>query len=120
MEQTNSFLTKLTNAVETQKTSVDMQIDTSTITKNTNANGDVEEDDPDMPRDYYSTAHRIQEIVTEQSSLLVGGTLKEYQIKGLQWMVSLYNNRLNGILADEMVISVINSRVLVKPSRLYL
>ena len=97
-----------------------MQIDTSTITKNTNANGDVEEDDPDMPRDYYSTAHRIQEIVTEQSSLLVGGTLKEYQIKGLQWMVSLYNNRLNGILADEMVISVINSRVLVKPSRLYL
>jgi len=29
--------------------------------------------------------------------------LKEYQLKGLQWMVSLYNNRLNGILADEMV-----------------
>jgi ATP-dependent helicase STH1/SNF2 len=33
---------------------------------------------------------------------LVGGKLKEYQVKGLQWMVSLYNNRLNGILADEM------------------
>jgi ATP-dependent helicase STH1/SNF2 len=33
---------------------------------------------------------------------LVGGTLKEYQLKGLQWMVSLYNNHLNGILADEM------------------
>ena len=32
----------------------------------------------------------------------MGGTLKEYQIKGLQWMVSLYNNHLNGILADEM------------------
>lgn len=31
-----------------------------------------------------------------------GGTLKEYQVKGLQWMISLYNNRLNGILADEM------------------
>jgi SNF2 family DNA or RNA helicase len=28
--------------------------------------------------------------------------LKEYQIKGLQWMISLYNNNLNGILADEM------------------
>ncbi|KAG6807738.1 hypothetical protein H0H92_006520 [Tricholoma furcatifolium] len=40
--------------------------------------------------------------VTKQPSLLVGGTLKEYQLKGLQWMVSLYNNRLNGILADEM------------------
>jgi ATP-dependent helicase STH1/SNF2 len=54
--------------------------------------------------DYYNVAHRIKEEVTKQSSLLTGGQLKEYQIKGLQWMVSLYNNRLNGILADEMVI----------------
>lgn len=53
--------------------------------------------------DYYAVAHRISEKVTRQPSLLVGGTLKDYQIKGLQWMVSLYNNRLNGILADEMV-----------------
>ncbi|OAV96196.1 hypothetical protein PTTG_03431 [Puccinia triticina 1-1 BBBD Race 1] len=52
--------------------------------------------------DYYNVAHRIKEEVTKQSSLLTGGQLKEYQIKGLQWMVSLYNNRLNGILADEM------------------
>jgi ATP-dependent helicase STH1/SNF2 len=37
-----------------------------------------------------------------QPSILVGGTLKDYQLKGLQWMVSLYNNHLNGILADEM------------------
>ena len=28
--------------------------------------------------------------------------MREYQIAGLQWMVSLYNNHLNGILADEM------------------
>eukprot|EP00183_Erythrolobus_madagascarensis_P005404 CAMPEP_0185857296 /NCGR_PEP_ID=MMETSP1354-20130828/29433_1 /TAXON_ID=708628 /ORGANISM="Erythrolobus madagascarensis, Strain CCMP3276" /LENGTH=995 /DNA_ID=CAMNT_0028559563 /DNA_START=1 /DNA_END=2988 /DNA_ORIENTATION=- len=33
---------------------------------------------------------------------MVGGTLKEYQMQGLQWMVSLYNNKMNGILADEM------------------
>ncbi|TFK76642.1 hypothetical protein BDN72DRAFT_806622 [Pluteus cervinus] len=52
--------------------------------------------------DYYAVAHKIQERITRQPSILVGGTLKEYQIKGLQWMVSLYNNRLNGILADEM------------------
>lgn len=30
------------------------------------------------------------------------GKLREYQLVGLQWMVSLYKNRLNGILADEM------------------
>ncbi|CAB4381043.1 uncharacterized protein OCT59_030161 [Rhizophagus irregularis] len=51
--------------------------------------------------DYYAVAHRIQEEV-HQPIMLDGGTLKEYQLKGLQWMVSLYNNRLNGILADEM------------------
>jgi SWI/SNF-related matrix-associated actin-dependent regulator of chromatin subfamily A protein 2/4 len=47
-------------------------------------------------------AHRIRERVTEQASILVGGSLKAYQIKGLEWLVSLYNNNLNGILADEM------------------
>jgi len=55
--------------------------------------------------DYYAVAHRVSEKVTTQPSILVGGKLKDYQIKGLQWMVSLYNNRLNGILADEMVSS---------------
>jgi ATP-dependent helicase STH1/SNF2 len=53
--------------------------------------------------DYYAVSHRIQEKVTGQASMLSGGTLKDYQVKGLQWMISLYNNRLNGILADEMV-----------------
>jgi len=50
---------------------------------------------------YYETAHVKSESV-RQPSLLTGGDLKEYQLGGLQWMVSLYNNRLNGILADEM------------------
>lgn len=50
---------------------------------------------------YYETAHVKSEQV-RQPSLLVGGELKEYQLSGLQWLVSLYNNRLNGILADEM------------------
>jgi ATP-dependent helicase STH1/SNF2 len=34
--------------------------------------------------------------------MLRAGTLREYQMVGLQWMISLYNNKLNGILADEM------------------
>ncbi|GJQ73042.1 brm [Trypoxylus dichotomus] len=51
---------------------------------------------------YYSIAHTVHEIVTEQASIMVNGKLKEYQIKGLEWLVSLYNNNLNGILADEM------------------
>ncbi|XP_046992487.1 ATP-dependent helicase brm-like [Schistocerca americana] len=51
---------------------------------------------------YYSIAHTITEKVTEQATIMVNGKLKEYQIKGLEWLVSLYNNNLNGILADEM------------------
>lgn len=53
-------------------------------------------------KNYYSIAHDIRESVTEQASILVNGKLKEYQIKGLEWLVSLFNNNLNGILADEM------------------
>ena len=39
---------------------------------------------------------------TSQPKLITGGTLKDYQMDGLQWLVTLYENGLNGILADEM------------------
>ena len=51
---------------------------------------------------YYTVAHRLTEKIESQPSTLTFGQLKEYQISGLQWLVSLYNNKLNGILADEM------------------
>ncbi|CAL8093802.1 unnamed protein product [Calicophoron daubneyi] len=54
------------------------------------------------PQSYYTLAHAVREEVKEQSSILVHGRLKEYQLRGLEWLVSLYNNNLNGILADEM------------------
>ncbi|KAG0626380.1 hypothetical protein M758_2G121300 [Ceratodon purpureus] len=34
--------------------------------------------------------------------LLTGGKLKGYQLKGIKWMISLWQNGLNGILADQM------------------
>lgn len=33
---------------------------------------------------------------------ILKGTLKEHQLKGLNWLVSLYNQGINGILADDM------------------
>ena len=33
---------------------------------------------------------------------LFKGRLKEYQIKGLNWLINLYEQGINGILADEM------------------
>jgi ATP-dependent DNA helicase len=32
----------------------------------------------------------------------MAGELREYQLQGVQWMISLYQNGLNGILADQM------------------
>ena len=49
---------------------------------------------------YYGGQNSVE--VVAQPHMLRGGDLKEYQLSGLQWMVSLYNNNLNGILADEM------------------
>jgi ATP-dependent helicase STH1/SNF2 len=64
--------------------------------KNTDTEDAIEE-----AKSYYASAH-IDEEEVRQPSILVGGELKEYQLAGLQWLVSLYNNKLNGILADEM------------------
>ncbi|OEH77891.1 snf2 family N-terminal domain-containing protein [Cyclospora cayetanensis] len=47
---------------------------------------------------YYTLSHAVREEV-RQPQTLVGGTLMPYQMAGLQWMVSLYNNNLHGILA---------------------
>jgi ATP-dependent DNA helicase len=45
----------------------------------------------------------IQQLQTaKQPKLVTGGTMRKYQLEGLQWLVSLYMNGLNGILADEM------------------
>ncbi|KAG7665760.1 ISW2 [[Candida] subhashii] len=41
-------------------------------------------------------------VFTESPSYVQQGTLREYQIQGLNWLISLYENRLSGVLADEM------------------
>ncbi|TPX66244.1 hypothetical protein SpCBS45565_g04602 [Spizellomyces sp. 'palustris'] len=94
LNQTQSYLNSLTKAMQDQKASVVEHEVTELEPRD--GHGD------DDGADYYATAHKISETVSEQPGILVGGRLKDYQVKGLQWMVSLYNNRLNGILADEM------------------
>ncbi|AJR44030.1 Sth1p [Saccharomyces cerevisiae YJM1208] len=93
LRQTNSFLDSLSEAVRAQQTEAKI------------LHGEEVQPITDEERektDYYEVAHRIKEKIDKQPSILVGGTLKEYQLRGLEWMVSLYNNHLNGILADEM------------------
>ncbi|XP_031093187.1 ATP-dependent DNA helicase DDM1 [Ipomoea triloba] len=53
----------------------------------------------------YSSLTEEERAEKEQSELvplLTGGKLKSYQIKGVKWMISLWQNGLNGILADQM------------------
>ena len=38
----------------------------------------------------------------KQPKILTGGKLRDYQLEGTQWLISLYMNGLHGILADEM------------------
>ncbi|KAJ9477540.1 Transcription regulatory protein SNF2 [Pseudozyma hubeiensis] len=118
LRQTDGYLDSLAQAVQAQQND-DVHADAiaaERIVEETNNQevgvavdetmfGATRQDDPSEDRgkvDYYSVAHRITERITQQPTILSGGTLKEYQMKGLQWMISLYNNRLNGILADEM------------------
>lgn len=52
-----------------------------------------------------STLTNEEKTEKEQAELvplLTGGKLKPYQIKGVKWMISLWQNGLNGILADQM------------------
>ncbi|PFH31346.1 putative SWI2/SNF2 Brahma-like [Besnoitia besnoiti] len=51
---------------------------------------------------YYRLTHAKRVRVTELPRCLKGGSLRSYQMEGLNWMASLYNNGLNGILADSM------------------
>lgn len=41
------------------------------------------------------------ELTIQQPNMLMA-TLKEYQLKGLNWLATLYEQGINGILADEM------------------
>ncbi|KAL2128860.1 hypothetical protein VTI74DRAFT_8565 [Chaetomium olivicolor] len=101
LRQTDGFLHQLASSVRAQQRQAAERYGDDVDLPD---ESDVDEDDEESSRkiDYYAVAHRIKEEVTEQASILVGGSLKEYQLKGLQWMLSLYNNNLNGILADEM------------------
>jgi SWI/SNF-related matrix-associated actin-dependent regulator of chromatin subfamily A member 5 len=49
-----------------------------------------------------SNTRKVIDRLEKQPSMLVGTTLRSYQLEGLNWMIKLYNNKISGILADEM------------------
>lgn len=41
-------------------------------------------------------------LFTESPKFIKGGEMRDYQIAGLNWLISLHENGISGILADEM------------------
>ena len=64
-------------------------------------NTDIELIDDEDNDDIYEQEKTITRLYS-QPSILVGGKLTNYQLDGLNWIISLYERGLNGILADEM------------------
>lgn len=60
------------------------------------------EEDAELLLDETEAPATLYPCVTESPSFVKDGTLREYQIQGLNWMIGLYDNKLSGILADEM------------------
>lgn len=50
------------------------------------------------------------ELTIKQPNMLMA-TLKEYQLKGLNWLGTLYEQGINGILADEMGLGKVRVRI---------
>lgn len=59
------------------------------------------EEDAELLQEEDEEESNITTIFTESPGY-VQGTLRDYQVHGLNWMISLYDNSISGILADEM------------------
>uniref|UniRef100_A0A1J3JV51 ATP-dependent DNA helicase DDM1 n=1 Tax=Noccaea caerulescens TaxID=107243 RepID=A0A1J3JV51_NOCCA len=56
----------------------------------------------ETPNSDLTEEERVLKEQSELVPLLTGGKLKSYQLKGVKWLISLWQNGLNGILADQM------------------
>jgi SWI/SNF-related matrix-associated actin-dependent regulator of chromatin subfamily A member 5 len=83
-------LTKEKHAIRKRNKNVSKQENINLIKSIKDNSDDMELESQNITRLYY------------QPSTLTGGKLNDYQMDGLNWLISLYETGLNGILADEM------------------
>lgn len=62
-----------------------------------------EMEDQALLADEDTAGERAGHRLSVQPSVIKGGQMREYQMQGLNWLIHLYDNGINGILADEMV-----------------
>lgn len=102
IEQTNKFISQLGSKVLAQKGQPGQPTEFGDSKQEDGQQSTLEHRFNEANRIYEALTHSVKEKVLSQPTIMNGGTLKPFQISGLQWLVSLYNNNLNGILADQM------------------
>ena len=60
-----------------------------------------QEEDEEILNDLNKSSKSVVSF-DESPSFIKGGKMRDYQVRGLNWMINLYENGINGILADEM------------------
>ena len=60
------------------------------------------EEDAELLRQGKQDGKTAQTIFRESPSYIQGGEMRDYQVAGLNWLISLHENGISGILADEM------------------
>ena len=63
-----------------------------------------EQEDRELLADEVTDGELGGHRLSTQPSVIKGGQMREYQLQGLNWLIHLYDNGINGILADEMVL----------------
>ena len=61
-----------------------------------------EQEDRELLADEVTDGEMGGHRLSMQPSVIKGGQMREYQLQGLNWLIHLYDNGINGILADEM------------------
>lgn len=71
--------------------------------KNTHRRKTEKEEDADLLEEEVALDNGSESSsVYTSSPVFINGKMRDYQIQGLNWMISLYENSISGILADEM------------------
>ena len=60
-----------------------------------------QEEDAELLKDE-KRGSATQTVFRDSPAFIQGGTMRDYQVAGLNWLVSLHENGISGILADEM------------------
>ncbi len=104
MSQTNSYLEKLDSQIQQRATTDGAGAASSAVAAAAAASasgGGGDNRGFSWMKESMSYAER-EYGTTIQPTLMTGGVLKDYQLVGLRWLLSLHKLKLNGILADGM------------------